>query len=133
MSRFEPPGSVLLAIDPAASEAQIRARVEAELAAELTRRDRTRIHVEDQLWVYELVGRVVGEEQRRAVPTGSRQQSDELWRRIFAAVTPLGPLAEHLAKHPEASVRDFHADLVRFFDSLPAESAEQRGCRDISC
>ena len=105
MSRFEPPGPVPAAIDPLAIEALIRLRVESELAAELTRRDRTRLHVEDQLWVYELVVRVVAEEQRRVVPNLSREDSAELWRRIFAAVTPLGPLAEHLADPEVEEVR----------------------------
>ncbi|HEV2033884.1 MAG TPA: ATPase, T2SS/T4P/T4SS family [Candidatus Dormibacteraeota bacterium] len=105
MSRFEPPGPAPVAIDPLAIEALIRLRVESELAAELTRRDRTRLHVEDQLWVYELVGRVVGEEQRRVVPNLSREKSEDLWRRIFAAVTPLGPLAEHLADPEVEEVR----------------------------
>ena len=76
----------------AAVEAGIRARVEAELAAELARRDRPRLRVEDQAWIYQLVGRLVGEE------TGlDSVQAQEAWRRVFAAVTPLGPLAEHLA------------------------------------
>jgi pilus assembly protein CpaF len=105
LSRFEPPGPVSVAIDPLAVEALIRLRVESELAAELTRRDRTRLHVEDQLWVHELVGRVVGVEQRRVAPNLSREESGELWRRIFAAVTPLGPLAEHLADPEVEEVR----------------------------
>jgi len=36
---------------PLSLEEGIRARVEAELAAELARRDRTRLHVEDQGWI----------------------------------------------------------------------------------
>jgi pilus assembly protein CpaF len=83
-------------------ESQIRARVESELASELARRDRTRLRVDDQLWVYELVGRVVGEEQQL---TAGREDSEQLWRRIFAAVTPLGPLAEHLADPDVEEVR----------------------------
>jgi pilus assembly protein CpaF len=105
LSRQEAAVPAVVAIDPLATEAVIRLRVESELAAELTRRDRTRLHVEDQPWVYELVGRVVGEEQRRAVPNGSRDESKELWRRIFADVTPLGPLAEHLADPEVEEVR----------------------------
>ncbi len=77
---------------PVSVEGRIRARVEAELAAELARRDRTRLRVEDQGWIYDLVGRLVGEE---AELDGG--QAQETWRRIFASVTPLGPLAEHLA------------------------------------
>jgi pilus assembly protein CpaF len=86
------------ASDRAEVEARVRARVESELAAELTRRDLTRMRVDDQSWIYELVGRVVGEEQRRNVPpTNDEESRQQLLKKIFAAVTPLGPLAEHLA------------------------------------
>jgi pilus assembly protein CpaF len=85
---------------PAGLEEGIRARVEAELAAELARRDRTRLRVEDQGWIYQLVGRVVAEE-----PHLDGAQSQEMWRRIFASVTPLGPLAEHLADPDVEEVR----------------------------
>jgi len=95
----------MMAIDRSAVESQIRARVESDLAAELARRDRTRLRVDDQPWVHELVGRVVGEEQRRAVTMMSREESAQLWRRVFAAVTPLGPLAEHLADPDVEEVR----------------------------
>src|SRR5260370_17589531 len=88
-----------------ATEARVRALVEAELASELARRDRTRLRVEDQGWVYELVGRGVGEEQRRATPRGTPEESEQLWRRVFSAVTPLGPLAEHLADPEVEEVR----------------------------
>jgi pilus assembly protein CpaF len=97
-----------MALAPAAlatTEARVRTLVEAELSAELARRDRTRLRVEDQRWVYELVGRVVGEEQRQASPPGSPEESEQLWRRVFAAVTPLGPLAEHLADPEVEEVR----------------------------
>ena len=97
-----------MALAPAAmatTEARVRTLVEAELSAELARRDRTRLRVEDQRWVYELVGRVVGEEQRQASPPGSPEESEQLWRRVFAAVTPLGPLAEHLADPDVEEVR----------------------------
>jgi pilus assembly protein CpaF len=86
-------------------ELQARARVESELAAELARRDLTRVRLEDQLWIRELVGRVVGEEQRRAVPPMHGGESEQLLSRIFAAVTPLGPLAEHLADPDVEEVR----------------------------
>ncbi len=81
-------------------EDAIRARVEAALAAELARRDRTRLRVEDQGWIYQLVGRVVAEE-----PQLNDEQSEEIWRRVFASVTPLGPLAEHLADPEVEEVR----------------------------
>jgi len=48
---------------------------------------------------------VVGEEQRQASPPGSPEESEQLWRRVFAAVTPLGPLAEHLADPEVEEVR----------------------------
>lgn len=85
---------------PVSVEDAIRARVEAELAAELARRDRTRLRVEDQGWIYQLVGRLVSEESNLDGP-----QSEEIWRRIFASVTPLGPLAEHLADPEVEEVR----------------------------
>jgi len=91
--------------EPSAVEALVRARVEVELAAELARRDRTRLRIDDQLWVYELVGRVVGDELRRSVKSTSQEELDELWKRMFAAVTPLGPLAEHLADPDVEEVR----------------------------
>ena len=79
----------ITANDHFAVERQARARVESELAAELARRDLTRVRVDDQPWIHELVGRVVGEEQRRAVPAMHGEESQQLLRRIFAAVTPL--------------------------------------------
>ena len=87
-------------IGPADVEEVIRARVEAALAAELARRDRTRLRAEDQGWIYQVVGRLVAEE-----PQLDDEQSEELWRRIFASVTPLGPLAEHLADPEVEEVR----------------------------
>ena len=77
----------------------IRARVETELAVELARHDRTRLRVEDQQWIYELVGRLVTAENLDG------DDSEQLWRRIFASVTPLGPLAEHLADPEVEEVR----------------------------
>ncbi len=85
---------------PSNIEDGLRARVEAELAAELARRDRTRLRVEDQGWIYQLVGRLVAEEMEFDGP-----QAEEAWRRIFASVTPLGPLAEHLADPEVEEVR----------------------------
>lgn len=92
-------------VDRPEVEAQVRSRVEEALANELTRRDRTRVCVEDQVWVYELVGRLVGEEQRRTASHLDREACELMWRRIFAAVTPLGPLAEHLADPDVEEVR----------------------------
>jgi len=82
---------------------RVRVRVEALLAEELMSRERTRLRVEDQQWVYELVGRVVAEERSREADT--RTDWELVWRRVFAAVTPLGPLAEHLADPDVEEVR----------------------------
>jgi pilus assembly protein CpaF len=86
-------------------EARVRALVDTELAAELARRDRTRLRVEDQRWVYELVGRAVADEQRQSGAPQSHEESEHIWRQVFAAVTPLGPLAEHLADPDVEEVR----------------------------
>ncbi|MGH7764593.1 MAG: hypothetical protein ACREOM_09285, partial [Candidatus Dormibacteraceae bacterium] len=80
-------------------EQVIRTQVEVELACELARRERTRLRVDDQQWVYELVGKLVAAENLEA------DRSELLWRRIFATVTPLGPLAEHLADPEVEEVR----------------------------
>src|SRR5258708_36487186 len=44
-----------------------------------------------------MVGRIVAEEHRLAGRPADREESAAMWRRVFGAVTPLGPLAEHLA------------------------------------
>ena len=89
----------MIALD---AESRVRARVEARLAEELALRERTRLRVDDQRWVYELVGREVGDERHAA---DSRDDWELIWRRVFAAVTPLGPLAEHLADPEVEEVR----------------------------
>ncbi|HKV87103.1 MAG TPA: ATPase, T2SS/T4P/T4SS family [Candidatus Dormibacteraeota bacterium] len=80
-------------------EGRVLAKVEAKLAVELARRERTRLRVDDQQWIYELVGRLVATEHLEPA------ESERVWRRIFAAVTPLGPLAEHLADPEVEEVR----------------------------
>ena len=80
-------------------ERHLLGRVEARLAEELASRERTRLSVEDQEWVYELVGRVVAEQRLDSI------ESERLWRLLFASVTPLGPLAEHLADPEVEEVR----------------------------
>ena len=85
-----------------AVEERMRLRVEALLAEELARRDRTRLRVEDQRWVYELVGKVVSDERGSE---GRAEDWDLVWQKVFAAVTPLGPLAEHLADPDVEEVR----------------------------
>ena len=89
----------MIALD---AESRVRARVEARLAEELALRERTRLRVDDQRWVYELVGREVDDERDAA---DSRDDWELIWRRVFAAVTPLGPLAEHLADPDVEEVR----------------------------
>lgn len=92
----------MIRLEPAAEE-RVRLAVEARLADELVSRDRTRLRVEDQRWVYDLVGRAVAGERERAV--GEDVDWELVWRRVFAAVTPLGPLAEHLADPEVEEVR----------------------------
>ena len=77
-------------------EARVRAAVERELAAELARRGSGRLGLQDQDWLYRLVGGMVADEQRRTGADGEKAEAAELWRRVYAAVSPLGPLAEHL-------------------------------------
>ena len=84
-------------------EERVRLRVEAMLADELGARERTRLRVEDQRWVYELVGRVIADERSRA--SGPEVDWELVWRTVFAPVTPLGPLAEHLADGDVEEVR----------------------------
>ena len=84
------------------AESRVRARVEARLAEQLALRERTRLRVDDQRWVYELVGREVGDERHAA---DTSDDWELIWRRVFAAVTPLGPLAEHLADPDVEEVR----------------------------
>lgn len=85
-------------------EERVRLRVETLLAEELVARERTRLRVEDQRWVYDLVGDVVAEERSRGA-IEAREDWELLWQRVFAAVTPLGPLAEHLADPDVEEVR----------------------------
>lgn len=91
--------------DHAAIESVTRTQVESEIAAELVRRDRTRLRVDDQQWVGELVRRVVAAEQARALAAIGRDDLELLCKRILAAVTPLGPLAEHLVDPDVEEVR----------------------------
>jgi len=84
-------------------EDRLRLRVESLLADELVARERTRLRVEDQRWVYDVVGRAVAEERSR--DGGAAADWELVWRRVFAAVTPLGPLAEHLADPDVEEVR----------------------------
>ena len=82
---------------------RVRLRVESRLADELLERGQTRLRVTDQQWVYDLVGQVIAEERSHVVAIDFDW---ELLRRdVFAAVTPLGPLAEHLADGEVEEVR----------------------------
>ena len=82
---------------------RVRLRVESLLADELASREQTRVRVTDQRWVYELVGHVIADERTRVI--GADVDWELLWRSVFAAVTPLGPLAEHLADGDVEEVR----------------------------
>ncbi len=86
-------------------ERRIRARVEEELAARVAGRETTRLQLADQDWIYQLVGRLVTEEHRRPGSELAPGDCEQLWRRVFGAVTPLGPLAEHLADPEVEEVR----------------------------
>ncbi len=127
---------VVTAVAPPTAEARVRALVEAELAAELARRDRTRLRVDDQRWVYELVGRIVGEDQRGTLPPPTHEESEQLWRRVFAAVTPLGPLAEHLADPEVEEVRINGTEACFVFKAgrrhtLPPPFADEAGLVEL--
>jgi pilus assembly protein CpaF len=127
---------IVTPVEPPTTEARVRALVEAELASELARRDRTRLRVDDQRWVYELVGRIVGEEQRASVPAPTLRESEQLWRRVFAAVTPLGPLAEHLADPEVEEVRINGTDACFVFKGgrrhvLPPPFADEAGLVEL--
>lgn len=88
-----------------AAESRVRAAVETELARALASREATRLSLADQDWVYELVGKVVADEHRRGGLGLSREDCVELWRSVFGAVTPLGPLADHLTDPEVEEVR----------------------------
>src|SRR5438552_5622190 len=94
----------LMVNDLAAVQARVLSRVETRLAEQLASRERTRLRVEDQRWVYELVGQAVAEEQL-SNPAAVHDDWELMWRTVFAAVTPLGPLAEHLADPDVEEVR----------------------------
>src|ERR1700716_3068856 len=128
--------NVVMGHDAPATESRLRALVEAELAAELARRDRTRLRIDDQHWVYELVGRVVGEEQRQSSPPATHEESEQMWRRVFAAVTPLGPLAEHLADPEVEEVRINGTEACFVFKGgrrhvLPPPFADEAGLIEL--
>jgi pilus assembly protein CpaF len=128
--------NAVMAHDAPATESRLRALVEVELAAELARRDRTRLRIDDQHWVYELVGRVVGEEQRQSSPPATHEESEQMWRRVFAAVTPLGPLAEHLADPEVEEVRINGTEACFVFKGghrhvLPPPFADEAGLIEL--
>lgn len=90
---------------PESHEERVRAQVEIQLAAHLATRGATRLGLEDQEWVYQMVGRVVAEEHRLAGLPADRDACAGMWRRVHAAVTPLGPLAEYLADPEVEEIR----------------------------
>ncbi len=114
-------------------EERVRVRVEALLADELVARERTRLRVEDQRWVYDLVGRVVADERMR---NGDAADWELVWRRVFAAVTPLGPLAEHLADPDVEEVRINGTEACFIFaggrrHSVPPPFADEAGLIEL--
>ncbi|HEX7265046.1 MAG TPA: ATPase, T2SS/T4P/T4SS family [Candidatus Dormibacteraeota bacterium] len=126
----------LMPAAPPTTEAHVRSLVEAALAAELASRDRTRLRVEDQRWVYELVGRMVAQQQHAASSAGSQEESERLWRAVFAAVTPLGPLAEHLADPEVEEVRINGTEACFVFKggrryALPPPFADEAGLVEL--
>jgi pilus assembly protein CpaF len=86
-------------------EARVLRSVELQLAQRLGERGSARVGLEDQDWVYGMVGRVVAEEHRLAGLGADRDASVAMWRRVYGAVTPLGPLAEHLADPAVEEIR----------------------------
>jgi pilus assembly protein CpaF len=86
-------------------EVRVLRSVEMQLAQKLGDRGSTRIGLEDQDWIYGMVGRVVVEEHRLAGISAGREETAAMWRRVFGAVTPLGPLAEHLADPAVEEIR----------------------------
>jgi len=97
-----------LAVSPptvAAIEERVLRSVELQLAQRLGERSSTRIGLEDQDWVYGMVGRAVAEEHRLAGLAADREAFAAMWRRVYGAVTPLGPLAEHLADPAVEEIR----------------------------
>ena len=89
----------------AAVEERVLRSVEQQLAQRLGERSSTRIGLEDQDWVYGMVGRAVAEEHRLAGLAADREALTAMWRRVHGAVTPLGPLAEHLADPAVEEIR----------------------------
>jgi len=86
-------------------EARVLQSVEQQLAQRLGERGSARVGLEDQDWVYGMVGRVVAEENRLAGRGTDRDASIAMWRRVYGAVTPLGPLADHLADPEVEEIR----------------------------
>jgi pilus assembly protein CpaF len=86
------------------AEGRVLERVSVELGRVLTGRGDSRLRPDDQGWVYDLVGQAVGaERQSDGVLDGPTW--DDIRRRVFGAVTPLGPLAEYLADPDVEEVR----------------------------
>ncbi|HVB76820.1 MAG TPA: ATPase, T2SS/T4P/T4SS family [Candidatus Nitrosotalea sp.] len=87
------------------AELRIRARVEQELAERLERRQSARLRLGDQDWVYRMIGALVSEEHTRPGSDLDLADCPLIWRRVFGAVTPLGPLAEYLGEPEVEEVR----------------------------
>lgn len=93
-----------MAVNLAPVEERVRARVRAELDEALSGGS-GRVGIDDQAWVYQLVGRAVTDEHRRNALSLTRSECELVWRRVFGSVTPLGALAEHLADPEVEEVR----------------------------
>ncbi|HEX6488372.1 MAG TPA: ATPase, T2SS/T4P/T4SS family [Candidatus Dormibacteraeota bacterium] len=83
----------------------MREAVEGELAKLLAARGASRLRLEDQAEVYQLVGRLVAEEHRRGGFLLTRDDCSDIWQAVFGSVTPLGPLANHLADPEVEEIR----------------------------
>ena len=99
--------SLLPAAEPAPGDLEQRVlrSVELQLARRLSERGVTRVTLEDQDWIHQMVGRVVAEEQRLAGAPIAREVSAALRCRVYGAVTPLGALAEHLEDDEVEEIR----------------------------
>jgi pilus assembly protein CpaF len=86
-------------------EQRVLASVELQLAARLGSRATPCVGPADAEWVQELIGQVVAEEHRLAGLQVSAEASAALSRRVFGAITPLGPVAEQLADPEVEEIR----------------------------
>src|SRR5258708_39610686 len=79
---------------------------------------------------------MVGEQQRARLPAPTQEESEQLWRRVFAAVTPLGRPAEHLADPEVEEVRISGTEACFVFKggrrhALPPPFADEAGLIEL--